>query len=239
MNSTRITRGFLTLLLIFGTMLTAGEPRTFTSPDGRTIQAEIQAATPDRVTLKTTAGQTLVAPIDKFIPADQDHIVAWSKANPVQVKYRFLADYTKSKSSSSKRNSGNETITTELWDCNMKITNQSGQTLEGVTADYVIYFDNLERGNKITRSKPGKVDLGTMKNLQQLILKTEPIELHGVELQGGYYYKDGTRPRQKESITGMMISINHDGKRVFSWASSNVPKGGTTAEGTKGSLFGQ
>ncbi len=86
MNSTRITRGFLTLLLIFGTMLTAGEPRTFTSPDGRTIQAEIQAATPDRVTLKTTAGQTLVAPIDKFIPADQDHIVAWSKANPVQVK---------------------------------------------------------------------------------------------------------------------------------------------------------
>ena len=207
MTRARITHRILAVFLTLTSALHAGEPRTFTSPDGRTLQAEIQAATPDRVTLKTTAGQTLVAPIDRFSSADQEHIAAWRKANPVQVKYRFLADYTKSKSSSSKSTSGSETITTEIWDCNMKITNQSGQTLEGVSADYVIYFDSLERGSKITRSKTGKADLGTIKSLQQLIVKTDPIELHGVELNGGYYYADGSRARQKEAITAMIINL--------------------------------
>jgi hypothetical protein len=157
----------------------------------------------------------------------------------VQIKYRFTADYTKSKSDSSKSNQGSETITTEIWDCNMKLTNQSGQTLEGVTVDYVIYYDRLERGNKITRSQPGKADIGTMKNLQQMVIKTDSVKLFGVELKGGYYYTDGTRPRDKESIKGMAITINHAGQKVFTWASNNVPKGGSTAEGTKGSLFGQ
>lgn len=216
------------------------EVRTFTSPDGRTLQAEITAATPDRVSLKTAAGQPLVVPIDKFIPADQEHISEWRKANPVQIKYRFVADYTKSKAGSSKMKSYNETITTEQWECNMKITNQSGQTLEGVTVDYVIYYDNLERGNKVTRSKAGKADIGTMKSLQQIVVKTTPVELHSVQLEGGYYYTDGTRARQKETLNGMIIHVNHDGKKVFTWTSSGVPKGaGTTAEGTKGSLFGQ
>ncbi len=216
------------------------EMRTFTSPDGRTLQAEITAATPDRVSLKTAAGQPLVVPIDKFIPADQAHIAEWRKANPAQIKYRFLADYTKSKAGSSKMKSNNETITTEQWECNMKITNQSGQTLEGVTVDYVIYFDNLELGNKVTRSKAGKVEIGTMKSLQQVVVKTETVDLHSVQLEGGYYYKDGSRARQKETLNGIIIHVNHDGKKVFTWASSGVPKGAeTTAEGTKGSLFGQ
>lgn len=227
-------------LLLISLNAAWAEVRTFTSPDGRTLQAEITAATPDRVSLKTAAGQPLVVPIDKFIPADQAHIAEWRKANPAQIKYRFVADYTKSKAGSSKMKSNNETITTEQWECNMKITNQSGQTLEGVTVDYVIYFDNLERGNKVTRSKAGKADIGTMKSLQQIVVKTTPVELHSVQLEGGYYYTDGTRARQKETLNGMIIHVNHDGKKVFTWTSSGVPKGaGTTAEGTKGSLFGQ
>ena len=238
-KSTVFSAVFPLAFLLTSSVLHA-EPRTFTSPDGRTLQAEITAATPDRVTLKTATGQTLVAPVDKFSPADQEHIAEWRKANPVQIKYRFLADYTKSKASSSKSKQGNETITTELWECNMKITNQSGQTLEGVTVDYEIYFDNIERGNKVTRSISGKADIGTMKHLQQLVVKTEPVELHGVQLEGGYYYADGSRARQKEDLRGMIIHVSHGGQKVFTWTSNNVPKGaGSTAEGTKGSLLGQ
>jgi hypothetical protein len=215
------------------------EPRTFTSPDGRTIQAEIAAATPDRVTLKMANGQTIVAPVDKFVPADQEHIEGWRKANPVQIKYRFAADYTKSKSSSSKSGAGSEVITTEMWECNMKLTNQSGQTLDGVTVDYIIYTDQFNRGAKVTTGQKGQIKVGTMKNLQQMVLKTDPVQLQGVELKGGYYYTDGSRPRDKESIRGMVIEVNHEGKKVFTWASNNVPKGAMTAEGTEGSLFGK
>ncbi len=217
------------------------EPRTFASPDGRTIQAEIAAATPDRVTLKMANGQTIVAPVDRFVPADQEHIADWRKANPVQVKYRFAADYTKSKSSSSKSDGGGAVITNETWECNMKLTNQSGQTLDGVTIDYTIYIDQsqMNSGATLTKAQKGQMKVGTMKNLQQMVLKTDPVQLQGLELRGGNYYTDGSRPRGKETVRGMVIEFSHEGKKVFTWASSNVPKGAMTAAGTGGSLFGK
>jgi hypothetical protein len=236
------TSAYLSLLslclLISVSSVHADAPHVFTSPDGRTLQAEIVSATHDRVNLKTTSGVPIVAPIDKFSPADQEFIAQWRKDHPVMIKYKFSADYTKSKVSSSKRKSNNTEITTEIWECNMKITNESGQTLDGVTADYVIYYDQMERGNKISQTKMGKAELGVMKAQQQLVVKTDTVALSTTLLEGGFYYTDGTKTRQKDSISAMQININHDGKKVFSWASAGVPKGaGAAAEGTKGSLF--
>jgi hypothetical protein len=236
-------RAFCAIFLITVGSASA-EMRTFTSPDGRTMQAEIVSATVDRVTLKTAAGQTLVAPNNKFSEADQAFITQWRKDNPETIKYRFTADYTKSKISSSKRSGDTEFITTEIWECNMKLMNQSGQTLQGVSVDYVIYFERLSSGNMVTQSKAGKVDIGTMNALQPIVLKTDTVELYGYQIKPGYYYDDGTRARDKETIKGMVINVNHEGKKVFTWASSGVPKGSTeigagTSAGTKGSIFGK
>lgn len=239
MMNTSAYFAFFSLSLLIGVpALLADAPHVFTSPDGRTLEAEIVSATPDRVSLKTTAGVPIVAPINKFSPADQDFIGQWRKDHPVEIKYKFAADYTKSKVSSTKRKVSNTEITTEIWECNMKITNESGQTLEGVTADYVIFYDQMDRGNKISQSKAGKAELGTMKAQQQLVIKTDSVALSTTILEGGFYYTDGTKTRQKDSISAMLININHDGNKVFSWASSGVPKGaGAAAEGAKGSLF--
>jgi hypothetical protein len=225
-------------LLIATPCIYAEGTHVFTSPDGRKLEAEIVSASPDRVSLKTSAGAQIVAMIDKFSPADQEFIAQWRKDHPVTIKYKFAADYAKSKVSSTKRKERNTEITTEMWECNMKITNESGQTLEGVTADYVIFYDQMDKGNKISQSKTGKAELGVMKAQQQLVVKTESVALLTTLLDGGFYYDDGTKTRQKDSISGMIININHDGKKVFSWSSSGVPKGaGAIAEGTKGSLL--
>jgi hypothetical protein len=215
----------------------ADTPHRFTSPDGRTLEAEILSATPDRVSLKTTAGVPIVASIDKFIPADQEFIAQWRKDHPAAIRYKFAADYTKSKVSSTKRKSNNTEVTTEIWECNMKITNESGQTLEGVTVDYVIYYDQMDRGNKISQTKVGKSELGVMKAQQQRVIKTDTVALSTTLLEGGFYYTDGTKTRQKDSISAMQINLNHDGKRVFSWSSSGVPKSSGAVEGAKSSSF--
>ncbi len=237
MTSSAYLAVFSFTLLIPYNLIHADTPHVFTSPDGRTLEAEILSATPDRVSLKTTAGVPIVAPISKFSPADQAFIAQWRKDHPVAIRYKFVADYTKSKVSSTKRKSNNTEVTTEIWECNMKITNESGQTLEGVTVDYVIYYDQMDRGNKISQNKAGKTDLGTMKVQQQLVVKTDTVALSTTLLEGGFYYTDGTKTRQKDSISGMQINIHHDGKQVFSWASSGVPKGAANSEGSKGSLF--
>lgn len=224
-------------LVVSLTAVNADTPHLFTSPDGRTLEAEIVSATPDRVSLKTTAGVPLMAPIDKFSPADQAFIAQWRKDHPVAIRYKFAADYTKSKVSSTKRKSNNTEVTTEIWECNMKIINESGQTLEGVTVDYVIYYDQMDRGNKISQTKVGKAELGVMKAQQQRVVKTDTVALTTTLLEGGFYYTDGTKTRQKDSISAMQIDISHEGKKVFSWASAGVPKGSSSSEGSKGSLF--
>jgi len=215
------------------------EPRTFTSPDGRTLQADILSATPDTVTLKMSTGQTLVTPIARFSQEDQAHINAWRKQNPAPIKYNFAASFTKEKKNTSKSSTGAEVITTDTWVCNMKIANRSGQTLEGVTVEYEVFYNILNRGQPVLQKLTGKAEAGTIKHLQEVVVPTGEIKLTTTLLDGSYYYADSTRARKKESLEGMIITISHEGKKVFTWASSGVPKGAnTTAPGTTGSLFG-
>ena len=105
-------------------------PRTFTSPDGRTLQAEIQSASTDTVTIKLATGAVMTVAVSTFSQADQVYIAEWRKANPVTIKYDFVPAYTKSKTDSSTAKVNNEERTTESWICNVKLLNRSGQTLE-------------------------------------------------------------------------------------------------------------
>jgi hypothetical protein len=212
------------------------EMRTFTSPDGRTLEGEIVSATPDMVTLKLASGQTLAAPINKFSDSDQAFILSWRKENPQTIKYAFAAGYTKEKIDSRKSSSGATTITSEKWICKMKITNRSGETLENVKVDYDIYL--REMGSGVMRNTKGSATIASIKHLQELALATSPVTVESSQLSGGYYYTDGSRSRQKGSLEGMMISLSHEGKQVFQWTSPGAPAGGGTATGTAGSLFG-
>lgn len=213
--------------------------RSFVSPDGRSIEAEIVAATPDTVTLKLASGQSIVAPVNKFSTADQEFITTWRKQNPAVIKYNFATSFTKEKKDSSKKDTGSRIVTTETWVCNMKISNRSGQTLQDLKINYEIYYNQMDAGRPVLRKSPGSTTIASIKNLQDLIIPTEDLKLTTTQLDGGYYYADGSRPRQKDSLSGMVINISHEGKQVFSWTSNGVPAGrGATAEG-KDSVFGK
>jgi hypothetical protein len=210
--------------LIFAVSATA-EVRTFTSPDGRTLDAEVSSATLDTVTLKLAAGGTIVAPISKFSTADQQFIKEWRKQNPTAIKYSFTSSYTKEKTKSQKSSVGAATVTSDSWICNMKIANRSGQTLEKLKIDYDIFYDNNEGGRVVTRKASGSATIDNIKHLQEVLVPTKELTLQTSQLKGGYYYSDGARARQRDSLSGMVIKISHEGKQVYTWASSGVPEG--------------
>jgi len=213
------------------------EVRTFTSPDGRTLQAEIVSATTDTVALKLANGQALSVAVTKFSPADQTYIAEWAKANPVSIKYNFFASYTKDKRDSSKSFRDNHEITTDTWVCKVKLANKSGQNLENLKVNYEIYFSQISNNQPVVRKMTGSTAIEGLKNLEETTLTTKELKLTTSKLEGGRYYLDGSRPRQKDSIEGLAIKIHHAGKPVFEWASSGVPKDkASTAEGTTGSL---
>jgi len=176
------------------------EARTFTSPDGRTLEAEIQSAMADTVTLKLANGQALTVAVTKFSKTDQAYIAEWRKANPVTIKYNFSASYTKEKKDTSKRLENNHEIITEVWVCNIKLANRSGQVLDKVRVNYDIYYTQVSGNQPVLRKMSGSTGLENMKNLQEVTLPTKELKLITSKLEGGRYYEDGSRSRQKDSI---------------------------------------
>jgi hypothetical protein len=212
------------------------EPRTFTSTDGRTVEAEIVSATPDVVTIKLTSGQTLATQISKFSSGDQEYIATWRKEHPVAIKYAFTANYTKDKTGSSKSKRGNTVDTTDTWICKMKIANRSGQTLENVKVNYDIYYKESDGNKLVMRKVSDSASIDGIKHLQEVIVPTKEIKLTTSQLEGGYYYIDGSKSRQRDALSGMTITLQHEGNQVFTWSSNGVPAGSTSGE-KAGSLF--
>lgn len=217
---------FFLLVALPMAVIAQAEPRTFSSPDGRTVQAEILGANAETVTLKLTSGQTITAALTNFIPADQAFIKAWTKANPTAINYSFSASYTKEKKNSFEAKSGGVITITDTWVCKMKIANRSGQPLEGVTIDYEIYYNFLGRGQKepILRKETGSVPLPALKNFEETEVLTKDIQLKTNKLEGGYYWAGGARARQKDALVDMSLQFVHNGQKVFRWASQGVPE---------------
>jgi len=225
--------GLATLLL---PLTVRAEPRTFTSADGRTIEADIVAATSENVTLKLASGQTVVSTLERFSKADRDFIAAWLKQNPAKINYSFQVSYTKDKMGSSKQKSGSVSVTVENWLCRIKLANRSGQDLDNVEVDYTVFSEQMDEGRPVLRSSRGKVTLPKIRANEELTLQTDEVQLASTQLDGGYYYVDGARARQKDSLAGLAVSIRHAGKTVFGWASKGMEGKAGTAPGTKGSL---
>lgn len=225
-----------TLLSLSAPMSLLAEPRTFTSPDGRTLQAEIESATPDKVTLKLLNGPTLVVEVSRFSEPDQVYITEWRKANPETIKYGFVANYTKEKGSTEKSRRGNVQVTTENWLCNVELTNKSGQTLEGVKVDYEIYYTLTYGPKPESRKKTGTLQVPSIKSLEKVTLKTSAVQLETRKLDGGFYFGDGTRARTKDEIDGVYLKVSHNGKMVYDWASQGLPadRGGIAKDESAG-----
>lgn len=213
----------LALLFVLGAAATAqAELRTFTSPDGRALQGDIQSATADSVTLKLANGQPLTAPVSKFSDVDKAYIAEWRKANPATTKYDFAASYSKEKVSSSKQKTGAVEQTVENWICNLKITNRSGQLLENLKVNYEVLCERASDGATGPRKVTGSVEIPSIKHLEETKLPTGQITLAESKLRAGFYYKDGTRPRNKDSIESVGIKIVHNQQVVFEWSSDGA-----------------
>lgn len=221
------------------------EVRTFTSPDGRTLQAEIVSATPDSVTLKLGSGQVMTAPLSKFSQQDQAYVGQWLKTAPKNpappapdIRYDFAINFAKEKVGTRKSSAMNQTITQEEWICKMKINNRSGQTVDNVVANYMIFYSDTGDGRPVVRRQSGQAQVGSIKHLQEVIVPTQSVNLAEYRLDGGFYFEDGTRARRKDNIEGLVVNILVSGKQVFTWSSPGVPAGASrSASDEKGSLF--
>jgi hypothetical protein len=201
------------------------EFREFTSTDGRKMQAEVEAVTPDRVTIKTAAGASYVTPISQFSAADQAYFKEWAATHTQsEIRYRFEVSYTKEKLDTRNSRDGHKEIKNENWRCNLKIINNSGQTLDQLKVIYTVIYDKIQSDRAITVGREGSKTIDLIKHHEQLIIPTDEVTLTSSQLVDGWYYFNGSRVRKKDSIEGVKVSLEHKGKEVFTWKSMGSPE---------------
>lgn len=116
------------------------ETRTFTSADGKTMDAEIVSATDVEVTVKLTANNRQVKfPISLLSEDDQAFVQKWSEEN---VKYNLRIDAKKETSGSETSKKGDTTTNVRSYVYGVSILNWGRTDLDNAMVKYRIYLDD-------------------------------------------------------------------------------------------------
>jgi uncharacterized protein affecting Mg2+/Co2+ transport len=215
----------LTLFLL-GTASLQSAPRVFTSTDGKSITADLVGANGLQATLKLADGRETVVSMNRLSQVDQEFITAWVKQNPQTIRYNFSVEAAKEKVDSKVAGSrfSIESSTVAKWLYHVKVTNRASQPMEGVKMRYQIHYTDVDGKVKNTEYKFGVKDLPPLKPGESINVDTDPVDLVSIKLEGGYMYSDGSRPRQTDTIKGLAVTLEHNGKSVFEFTTTGVKK---------------
>lgn len=227
------TQGFpmmMVLALAFGWSDPGrAEMRTFTSTDGRQVVAEVVGVADGKASLKLGNGALAEVPLSRFIKTDADYLAAWKPGPAPAIKYLFDVGYSKERTEKSVTKDSQEKSGTETWVLNLKVRNRSGVDLNDVTLKYHVYYKAAAGQTSVLRKVPGTIQIESIRQNEELKLATAPVTLKISELQGGWYYADGSKRKQNDSIGGIAMTFVHNGTNGFTWASRGLPAGASGA----------
>ncbi len=224
---------FLVVLALAFLLVVSGpgraEPRTFTSTDGRQLVAEVVSVADGTASLKLGNGTVAEVPLSRFIKTDADYLSSWEPGADAAIKYLFDVAHSKERTDKSVSKDSQEKSGTETWVMNLKVRNRSGVDLKDVTLKYNIFYKVPSGQSSVLRKTPGTIKIESIRQNEELKLATEPVTLKVSELQGGWYYSDGSKRKQNDSLEGIAMTFVHEGAEGFTWASRGLPAGASGA----------
>lgn len=207
------------LLVVFG-WLGSLQARTFTSKDGRTIEANIETVRPPNVVLKRQDGKTFTMAVSKLSEKDIAYVKSWYEANPtISLDYRFEKQKLGSSGSKSRRK--------ETWAYKVTVSNRSTQALEGLSFHYEIFKEINDRYAKKRRylsgKKGGKKEGMTLNAAGKLSFVTDSITTESVNKKTESSTTI-TYEKWDEDLSGIILVVKHNGVVVDTKEFGTVPK---------------
>ncbi len=204
--------------------LARAEYRTFTSKDGvRKIEAEIQSATGDTVTIQVKNGAVTTSRIDMFSKEDQEFIREWVKANPAPVNLNFAMTTGRSRVGKQNKNTNSHVVVVEDWAYDLNFENRTTAPVEDLELRYRIYVKSEHEEEKNEEGyyiSDGIIKVVRMEPLGRQKLQTKTVPLLTSTLQPGYEYKDGRRNRASDDMVGVWVKVFKGGERVWEYKSA-------------------
>lgn len=115
------------------------EVRTFTSSDGKTMEAELVSADNVYVTVRLTANRRQVQfPLSRLSAEDQEFVRTWAEEN---VAYRLRIDARKKTTGSENITKGNTKTNVRSYLYDVAIENWGRNDLDNAMVEYRIYMD--------------------------------------------------------------------------------------------------
>lgn len=214
--------------------------RTWTSSDGRKLEASIVALAGKDVILRTAGGKEFPVPMARLSEVDSQFIASWVTQNPMAalkglagpavsppsagsttVGYRFTVGWNKIKFDEKPKNIGGpwhaKVVT---WKPKFKVTNTSGRELKDLMLVYQVQI-RLDRDSKVDDySFPtNKMLIPVIKSNQSLDIEGYGFETLDAKLSKDYITTDGSRRNKSDVILGSIVKLIHEGKIVHEYKS--------------------
>jgi hypothetical protein len=214
------------LAILYGMAAPDAEARTFTSTDGKTLEAELVGADAFQATLKLPDGRQVAVPLNRLSQADQAFVVGWIQEHPQAIRYSFAVDATKDKVESKAASTGDSYVKGKAtkWLYHVKITNRASLPIEGLKMRYQIHYIDVDGTSKSVEFKSGVKEVAGLKPGASTSVDTDPVELLTTQLDGSFYYGDGAKSKQVDTIKGIAVTLEHAGRSVHEFTTGSVKK---------------
>jgi hypothetical protein len=192
------------------------EPHEFKLPDGRSIKAEI-------IGYNAKLGQVELVLANKkrkkinpaiFVEKDQEFIKEWASMDGFRNKSSFKVDCSKKKLEQWKEDDDAFQTKFERYAFEVALENRSALPIEGLKAEYRIFYEQ-EENDRATKKvvtgklvKTGALDIERVRPKEKRRIDTESVVLKEFEFNmSDYYVEDGEPESTSGEIKGIWLRL--------------------------------
>lgn len=199
--------------------VSAATAREFTDVQGRKLEGELVSVTGAQAVIKRTAdGRQFTVMASQFSPEDQKFMAEFAASH---MHYEFDVKFVKDKLGTSKSKEYNVTSSAEQWAYKLTVTNKSSGDADNLRMDYWLFLKaddgKIKSGPRIQQA--GSINVGLLRHSATGQFQTKPLTVTKHELDGGFYYPDGTKNRSKDMMGGIAVRFFRGNTEVYAWAS--------------------
>jgi len=205
------------------TAQSAPTDRTFTSHDGRSIQATVIRATEHEVWIRRNDGATFQVPLTNFSQQDQEYVSRWRRMEVLRAPNALEFAARRFPDGRTTSDDGPVRIVRERFGYEVTFTNRTQMDLSDLTIEYRYFIRQGRPGvtgqNRPLRTQDGKERIAKIPPRGNGTFRTNTVTLESSNLRPGWYYTDGSKPRANDDLRGICVRIIQDGEVIAQFSS--------------------
>lgn len=214
--------GLLSLLFVAWSAVSAGESRTFTNREGRTISATIEGADESTVELRREDGRLFSVPRASLSAEDNKAIDGWLVGRTMADERLFRIEARRRDGNEEKSDSMGIIKETRDGFYEVRFENRTGFDQSGLEIRYLMRVEKTIAGRAEDRKEEewveGAFEDFSLEQGEEESLETDKVQLTETNLKPGWVWSGGAPPKSRDKMDGIYLAVLYGGERVRDYA---------------------